>query len=751
MNLKSFFKSSKNESKPEYFLAVEIHESLIKSVCWEISDGSPSVVQVGSFESWQDEESLINGVDASITDATKNLSVQPKRIVLGLPESWFEENDIHPTKKVLIKKILTNLDLEAIGVVSSAQAITHYLKQKEGIPPTAILIEIFPTKVVVSVLRLGHIETFEEVGSSGDIARDVEEALARTESDKLPARFLLTNGSNLDEEQQQLISFPWQDRLPFVHMPKVEVLPTDFSIRAVAMTGGAEAAQKIGINVTQTPEKLSTGFSVETDENSNLTVPTSSPPMSLEELGFSYEETFPPSEIPDYSSENTPQVIDNTSLDSEDRANPIQVNEIKFTEQEITSSEYAVPDSEISHVKPFSKKSFSFKKLKIPSFKISLPRKGAVIFVPLLLLVILGGITAYYFFMGSAEIIVTISPQSIQKNLVLSLSETNTTNESNLTVTKGSFTGETKQEITTTGETKVGDKASGTVTIANRTVAPLVLKTGTIFSSDSGGGNFSLAEEVTIASKSADPLTFQETYGQATNVTLKATKIGAESNLSKNTTFTISDYSKSIAYAVAENDFTGGSSRVVRAVSAADQQKLLDLATGSIAEQVSSRTNTQGSDNRILTLGDVKYTQKEFSHNLNEETDLLTLNLAGEIEYLSYQEGALYNYLTQKLSTEIPPGMVIDDAKLDYQLNPPVTISDGNYQSQINLNAKLKPQIDETQWSDLIKGKTLSFAKNLLTRISGYEKTSAKISPPIPYLSTNFLPLKNITIQIVTE
>ena len=50
MNLKNIFGSNKKEPPAEYFLAVEIHESLIKSVCWELLDGEPQVIGQGSFE-----------------------------------------------------------------------------------------------------------------------------------------------------------------------------------------------------------------------------------------------------------------------------------------------------------------------------------------------------------------------------------------------------------------------------------------------------------------------------------------------------------------------------------------------------------------------------------------------------------------------------------------------------------------------------------------------------------------------------
>ena len=54
-------------------------------------------------------------------------------------------------------------------------------------------------------------------------------------------------------------------------------------------------------------------------------------------------------------------------------------------------------------------------------------------------------------------------------------------------------------------------------------------------------------------------------------------KIGAEYNLLKGTVFSVGDYLKSVAAAVSEADFAGGTSRTVNAVSKDDQDKLLSI------------------------------------------------------------------------------------------------------------------------------------------------------------------------------
>ncbi|HCW31651.1 TPA: hypothetical protein DGD59_02955, partial [Candidatus Collierbacteria bacterium] len=243
MNLVNLFGNNTKTKEPDLFLAIEIHESLIKTALWEVVEGIPSVIKVGSFESWEDEDSLINGVDASLEQAVKDIDSEPRKVIFGLPDSWINDGKVHPSKTKLISRLVKELGLDPIGMVPINSAIAHYMKNLEGIPPTAILLEIYTTKVAVSIIEKGEITSSEETARSDDLAQDVEEGLTVIGKEKLPARFILTNGGALEEEEQRITSHPWQERLPFQHMPKVEALPVDFSIRATALTGGTEAVQ----------------------------------------------------------------------------------------------------------------------------------------------------------------------------------------------------------------------------------------------------------------------------------------------------------------------------------------------------------------------------------------------------------------------------------------------------------------------------------------------------------------------------
>jgi hypothetical protein len=102
------------------------------------------------------------------------------------------------------------------------------------------------------------------------------------------------------EESQQITAYPWQERLPFKHLPKVETLPVDFSIKSIALIGGTEAVKFMGIAVhsleDDEPARPSYSQTSPHTEQSNLVLPQDVPP-SMEEFGFSYEEVDAPQEV----------------------------------------------------------------------------------------------------------------------------------------------------------------------------------------------------------------------------------------------------------------------------------------------------------------------------------------------------------------------------------------------------------------------------------------------------------------------
>jgi len=720
MNLVNLFGNKSKTKAPDYFLAIEIHESLIKTALWEVAEGNPSVIKVGSFESWADEDSLINGVDASLEQAVKDIDSEPRKVIFGLPDSWINDGKVHPSKTKLISRLVKELGLDPIGMVPINSAIAHYMKNLEGIPPTAILLEIYTTKVVVSVIEKGEITSSEETARSDDLAQDVEEGLTVIGKEKLPARFILTNGGALEEEEQHITSHPWQERLPFQHMPKVEALPVDFSIRAIALTGGTEAVQYLTGKTSEEPHEESLPH-----EETNIYVPEVSP-TSIDELGFSYEEADAPSSV----EKAPPETYLEPSID-------------------ISEPEYALPQEEpIFTPKPKTKLAFSlptFPKFSLPDIKVNKLSWLYLLALPLLL----GLGYVLYLFTGQAIVSIAFNPQKITGQYTISIAESSVSATPTLLATKKTVSGSAKEQIPTTGDATVGDKASGAITIANKSTAPIVIKAGSTILSENSKYAYTINDAVTVASKSADVGIVQGAYGITSGVKVTATKIGADYNLPKNSNFSVDNYSKNTIIAVADADFSGGTSRAVRAVSKADQDKLLLLATEKIKTQIQTSTQSQTPGFKSLALSEFAFTKKTFDKNVGEEATVLNLDLEGSVDTLVYSEDNLYQLIAAQLTPQIPAGSEIFPGNTAIILEEPVK-KDDYYEAKVNVETSLFPKIDEEKLRAVIGGKSVTGIRPYFSTIQGFSQLRVKIAPKIP-IFTNFLPLKNIKFELVED
>ncbi len=717
MNLVNLFGNKSKPQEPDYFLAIEIHESLIKTALWEVVEGIPSVVNIGSFESWADEDSLINGVDASLEQAVKVIKEEPRKVIFGLPDSWIDGGKIHASKTKLISRLIKELGLSPIGMVPINSAIAHYMKKLEGIPPTAILLEIYTTKVVVSIIEKGEITASEETARSDDLAQDVEEGLTVIGNEKLPARFILTNGGMLEEEEQRITSHPWQERLPFQHMPKVEVLSVDFSIKAIALTGGTEAVSYLTGEIKEDAREETIPA-----EETNIYAPEESP-ASLNELGFSYEESEAPSSV--------------------EKAPPEVYVE---PEAESVEPEYAISQEEESPVIQKTAPKFSVPLPSLPKFSFPKLKGNKTPWLLLLLLpiILIAGI-AYYLFTGQAIISIAFTPQKISDQFNVSISDSSVSGSLTLLATKKTVTGSAQEKIDTTGEATVGDNATGTITIANKTTSPLIIKAGAPVVSENGKYTYKIQSAITIASASSD---FNgTTFGKATGVSVTATKIGADYNLAKDTTFSVDSYSKSVAAAVADSDFSGGTSRAVRAVAKADQDKLLQIATDKIKSQIESATQSQTPGFRSLALTNFVYTKKVFDKNIGDEATVLNIDLQGSVDTLVYSEDDLYKLILAQLAPKIPAGSEIFQGNTNINVETP-TLVVGVYQAKVDVDTSLFPKIDEAKLKTFIAGKPVADIRPFFSTIQGFNHLDIKIAPKIPVL-TNYIPLKNIKFELV--
>jgi len=699
MEIGNIFKAKEPATPSEHFLAIQIQEGIVKTAVWQVSSGQPEVTSYGSLQEWTDTESLVVAVDASLTTALEGQELEPDRVIFGLPESWVKDDKISPDASVHLKELIHKLELKPIGFVVITEAVIQQLKLNEGIPPTAILLELHSSKVNVVVTKLGEVVGREEVGRSDDLAKDVQEGLARLEIDQFPARIIIINGQDTDIEQQ-LTSFPWKEQLPFLHIPKVETPDPKFSIKAVALSGGSEAARSLGIEV-QEPETAGSPGGAVPDSDESDSDPDSG------DLGFVVGQDIRDLDTPESDMSEPAPIVPSAPIKRPKFAVPAALTNLK------------------SFIPRFNQSSFSQ-----PQFNFKNP---LFIAIPVILLLIIFGIVFAYGSISSAKITLFVEPKQLDKSFELAIADSPQDDLPTIPATSESLELNASGSIPTSGEALVGDKATGEVTVFNKTDSEKTFEKGTTLTT-SGNLKFVLDSDVTVASRSAEEQDggINIVYGKVTT-SVTANAIGAESNIDNNTEFTVGTFPKSSIDAKATKDFSGGTSRTVKAVSKTDRQELLDQLSEQIKSEAKDKLSS--SDEFQIVPQDVEIIDQSFSDAVGDETDTLSLDLKAKANFLKFRQSALSSLVELQINSDIPPGFTFNPDNADITVSPPETDDDGLITTTATVKANLTPDVPISDYQKQLKGKSVNTADRLLQNIAGYKKLTIIITPKLPFLS----------------
>lgn len=738
MEIKNLLNKIKHkEELPEQFFALELSEDTIKSAVWTVIDGHTQVVKIGSTQNCdlKNESLLIEKIDLSISDASENINPEPSGVVFGLPESWLEKDTITTDKKLLLKKICEQLDLKPLGFVNTDTAVIQYLKIEEGTPPSAIFLKLSTTELNLSLVKLGKIIGTELVGRSGDLSPDVEEGLSRFKSiDTLPSRMILYNGqSDFEEDKQQLTSYDWEEKLPFIHFPKVEALSSDASIRAIALAGGSEVAKSLGFEIkpsivkepgepSQTqPEATaeSLGFSsTDVAQGITLTSKPSAPKLMPPQIGY------PETAVPDPEPIDSPDFINSPSKPN--------LNLIGFIST-ITNK-----------ASDILSKLNSIIKLKKAPKTLTLVGLG---FTLLFIIVF----TAYWY-LPKAKVTILVEPKSVDENLELIIdSKASTLDLANTTLPGEAveISVEGTKSAPTTGVNLVGDPAQGDITIYNKTDNSKTFSAGTILIGTENLA-FALDEDTTVASSSAeaDGIKFGKTTAKIT-----AKSIGPNGNLSAGTILSFKQFSDENYSAKTIDGLSGGTAREVKAVSLEDQDSLLEALVADLKQKAANDLQQKlGSE---LSLVDVKsggeLIEKSFNYDLDEETDNLKLDAKLQYSALSYRKSDLDLLLKQAIKGKIPDNYEVSQSS-EIDLQPAILNKDQTATIEVAFKAKLIPKLDFNDVKINLKGRYPDLVQAYLASLPGFISADIAITPNLPkQLKTLPRVTKNIIVEIKTK
>lgn len=699
MEIASFLKKlkGKQEQEPQLFLAVQIDDEFVKTAIWTVKDEATSLVAVGSTQDWDGSstEILTEAVDASLTVALGKLppenTAEPNQVIFGLPETWIGSEGISPSRLKDLKSICEKLELDPVGFVVTTEAITHYLKSKEGTPLSAILARVSATEVTVSITRLGNIEGTHVVGRSGDLAGDVREGLTRFgDQDSLPARMIIYDGGEetMEDLTQQLMAFDWQSYLPFLHMPHIEAVPEVFSITAIAVAGGSEVAKSLGFTITH---------------------------------------ISPPEPEPKPQPKSEPEPEPETALD----AQPISPQPAADVSPPRWPSSSPAP-SVLTQVKKTIGRIVSLlpRQLPIKRLPFRINPFGASVAV-IVFLAVFGTIAAAKR-LPKANLELVFTSQTLNQKVRVKVdpaaAEVDPQNAvlpaSSVTVTKSG-----RKTAPATGKKIIGDRAKGEVTIYNRRAdGGKTFAAGTVISAENK--DFVLDSNVQVASASA-AADYSVVPGKA-KVSVTAKNFGPESNLAAGNEFQVNTFSKSTYVAKNDSALTGGTKQEIKVVSAKDQSDLKKTLLDELKLQAAQEIESEKANLQVFPATAVASAEDEkYSADAGKEAESVDLELSAKITALAVEKQNLENLLSALLRDTIPQGFTLALEDLNIGIED-VTPEDDAVSFDAVVAAKLSPTVSRSEIIKMALGKRPAAALKQIESLPHLRRVNLTISPKLP-------------------
>lgn len=713
--LKKLF--NKRKLTPTYLLTLILRPDLVKAVVYEELSGNITVFGKGIqiLDNPIDEisiEQLLQACDKAIGKAEENLPehVETQKTIFGIIDSWQVNGKIKKEHLDKLKRIKTDLGLLPVGFIVITDAISYALQKQEGAPINAVLVEIGKKIFTVSLLRASRIAESRTVSINEESFPVLLEKTLKgfTNFEVLPSRIILVDEeSDLESIKQESINFPWTKHLPFLHVPRIEVLPSHFDEQSLVLG----VAKELGFSLTEASAKKE---EVVRKENK-----VEEKEESGRELAFGFMR----------------------EQDVEKKAAPQAEEEMK--------GKTILNLKKYLFLLPFR----NFPKLpSFPSPKIPFSRR--IVFLPIALILLLVLFLFSYTFLVRAEVRIFVSPKTVVLEKVITIDPDikNNGDEDRIKGEKISIVKEGEREISTTGKKEVGEQAKGEVTIYNKSSDSRTLSKGTVIAS-SNDLKFTLDESVTVASASGGVDAFSTTSPSTAKVKITASSIGEESNLPSQTTFTVGTLSEGIVAAKNDSTFSGGSKREVQVVARADQDSLLEELFSQFREEAKGELLDKDTDIRVIDIVSEKTVERRFDKKIDEEADKLKLSLKVEFEALGFRDEIIKGLFEKSLKEEVgDEGFILSDEGIEFSISKQEKARDASIRATVSGKGNFVPTFDKEKLKEEISFKSKTHAESYIHSLQNVTDAEIIIFPPLPLISTT-IPFRweNISISISQE
>jgi hypothetical protein len=744
MSLKIFGKQANQEAEQansHTFLCLMFVNQSVQAALWKVAGEKIVTLAQSSLLTFENDEDGLIKADQALQELGSE-SENINQVVFGFDPEWVNESGLIKAKKTFIKSVTDNLSLNPVGFVVITDALVQQILSKDSMA-SEVLVYLQDDIASIFLLKQGKLVEQLSVGRSADIVQDIVEGLARfaqqlSGSDaRLPAKLVLASpilsAPEIDNAQQQIANYDWSENHPFVQTPVVESMLSLDVLYAVVEQGGTAVAESKGLKGKQAHQQ--------TDET-----------LSAGAEDFGFKNVSSPVEKGDNFSAPSKEENYATSFGV-----PITDDKLPETKEPMTANTPITPKS------PNGGKRKLLKFLqKINNWYSNHPHKkaiaGGAIGGVLALLALFIGWTVFAY---QTEISVRLAQEVITKEVVITVDPTIANSNPEKQILKAELESvevEGRETVDTTGVTLIGERASGEVTIFNKTTAPKEFAAGTSIST--GEVAFTLNDNVTVASASSEQSGSNQlvtTFGEET-AQVTASEIGADSNMGEGTELTVDNFSTDTYSARAKETFSGGSSREVRVVSKEDQTNVLQFLKDKLIDDAAQQfTDRSGNGTYFVPTGGFEVAEANYDIQVGEEADQLTLDLVLEVSAVKYLSEDLRPLIEEALQDDVPEGFELVDEEPDILSSP--RDNEATSSSIVILDAsvetKARPPFDVQSAIDSILGLSFEEMTNNLTDRSEVEQATYSLRPRIADWFVSKVPRDasrvNLEITNITE
>jgi len=373
---------------------------------------------------------------------------------------------------------------------------------------------------------------------------------------------------------------------------------------------------------------------------------------------------------------------------------------------------------------------FSKVKVNKPSVNVNLSGK-LLIFIGVLTISVSLFLNEY--FLHKVNVTVYLPSIKIEKNLDI---------ESDYKIVTSSAT--LSEEIMTTGKKDIGDPSTGSVTIHNFSDTEKIFSKGTIL--DVSSMKFLLNNDVKVASSTLTIDGSAKLPGKNT-VSISASLIGPEGNLSKGQRFKVADLPISTYFAINDAPLAGGTKKQIKTASTADQEELKKLILSKAEKNISQSMNTSNYE-LISKLTDINIEKISFSKEVGEEGDKISAKATTLTTKYGYDNQNIDKKVFLLIKNSIQPGYILTEEMASYKINK---IEKKNNILKLNINAigKSVKDVSKKEIVQLIKGSDVKKIETILKTKYHTQGFDIKFTNSLP-LFKNILPFfsNNINVNI---